>query len=470
MKINFKKSMYVLTISSALFFQGCGSGGTSAGNNDDNDKEDQLPAGKTFKYNRISIAGSSITWGKGYLGEKSYVGEVIKYFREDVADSIGPGELPTPASTISDLMSYKGELYVYNAGSVISGKLKASEDVSIVFAGSGVDTVVEMEVDGNVCGSYTIQGSFKPVKVISPDNDVDSVTGNVRSFRETEPRSVAKICKNLENREHDFNLTVKSGKLHLNFITNHMYYFQNAGIGGYAASTILGEPAWFPDTTTDEIVDFDPDLFIFESSTNDAGTWAWEQANIAATTNEWILRNSTDFSLGTSSKKIQLASPVSVQAGDVVVMGTYTGNIGSVAVAIVAQNSNSKTITLTTDVPDHIAPKCVIKRISKWETNVQTVIDRVTSGRNVQVGIGTCGVPNLDQRKLMGYREKGKIMADENGWMFFDFFNKVKAFNSGVDNSPNSASRWSYGDNTHPNEENGYRLFGEAITDVLKTK
>jgi len=183
MKINFKKSMYVLTISSALFFQGCGSGGTSAGNNDDNDKEDQLPAGKTFKYNRISIAGSSITWGEGYLGEKSYVGEVIKYFREDVADSIGPGELPTPASTISDLMSYKGELYVYNAGSVISGKLKASEDVSIVFAGSGVDTVVEMEVDGNVCGSYTIQGSFKPVKVISPDNDVDSVTGNVRSFR-----------------------------------------------------------------------------------------------------------------------------------------------------------------------------------------------------------------------------------------------------------------------------------------------
>ena len=61
-------------------------------------------------------------------------------------------------------------------------------------------------------------------------------------------------------------------------------------------------------------------------------------------------------------------------------------------------------------------------------------------------------------------------MANANGWMFYDFFNKVKAFNPGIDNNSNPNNRWSFGDNTHPNEENGYRLFGEAVTDVLKVQ
>lgn len=65
----------------------------------------------------------------------------------------------------------------------------------------------------------------------------------------------------------------------------------------------------------------------------------------------------------------------------------------------------------------------------------------------------------------MGYREKGKILAQKNGWMFYDFFGKVLSFEAGID----SSTRWSNGDNTHPRNE-GYRLFGEAVTDVLKDK
>jgi lysophospholipase L1-like esterase len=53
----------------------------------------------------------------------------------------------------------------------------------------------------------------------------------------------------------------------------------------------------------------------------------------------------------------------------------------------------------------------------------------------------------------------------KNGWMFFDFFGKVKAFNPGVDTN----GEWSLGDNTHPRNK-GYALFGSAITDVLKAQ
>jgi hypothetical protein len=64
MKINIKKSMSILAVSYALLFQGCGGGG-SGGDGGDGDGDIEYPAGTTFKYNRISIAGSSITWGEG---------------------------------------------------------------------------------------------------------------------------------------------------------------------------------------------------------------------------------------------------------------------------------------------------------------------------------------------------------------------------------------------------------------------
>jgi hypothetical protein len=483
MKIKFKRSMSVLAVSCLLFFQGCGgggSGGDDSGNNGGGKVE--YPAGKTFKFNRVSIAGSSITWGEGYLGEKSYVGEVEKYFREEVADTINPTELKALGSyslSINEPFSYQGELITYTAGSSISGTLEASDEIIIVYGGSSA--TVEMEVDGQICGTKTISGNFKPVKVISPANEKDLQTGNVRSFRETEPQSVAKICKNLENKEHNFKLTVKSGELHLNFITNHMYYFQNAGIGGYAASTFLGGAyAWFPNTTTDEIVAFDPDLFIFESATNDANTWQREE-NGGRSTNNWKLESSISFTIVRNKpNQIELSqSPTkSIEVGDVVIMGEYSGNINTLAVGIVS-NVNSNIITLKDNVPTNVQKYCKIKSIKEWEDNVKEVVSRVKTGigHSLSVGIATCGVPNYDRnnypdyaRRLMGYREKGIMLANDNNWMFFDFFKKlVNNGYVGIEANKGPNERWSKGDNTHP-DVLGYGLFGEAITDVLKAQ
>jgi len=557
---------------SMMAIQGCGGGGegttptdrndTDGGNNpdDENPSIDEPIGGESgaYKYNRITIAGSSITDGKGYLGENSYLGEVEKYLREEVATTI----IPTEGTLINDPMSYKGALYKFTGeGTEIRGTIKGDK-ISIAFAKErgNAGATVEMIIDGvskgtfstkgetvrngstyiegdgtkhsfdlghahtfnhnapgtgsiydEACGTFTFDRDWTIIRKIvgkkvhhfivfkvAPDNNfnvtydyaenIKSVKSSVSNVEQSIESSLESPCGDKYNRDpmgsfdpmkgtgtldfrqtdkravktweldsykdHNFTLRIKDGgseEFILNFITNHMYYFQNAGIGGARAQdldpTTPSEGGHPNPRTTEQIIAFKPDLFILESSTNDA--------KFSPSTNEWILSNATDFTISTSNQ-IRLATSANVRVGDVVVMGTYNGDIRNIAVGIVSQNSNSNIITLTKDVPTNVDRKCVIKRISKWENNVKRVISQVTGGINhdVKVGIATSGVPNLNERRLMGYREKGKIMATENSWMFFDFFEKTLG------------KPWS-GDNTHPNTP-GIKLFGEEITDVLK--
>ncbi len=589
-----KQYIFILgIIVSMLTLQGCGSGNTVAPdtnttpetniNPDKNDTPNTEPiTGETadYKYNRITIAGSSITWGQGYLGEEAYLGEVEKYFRDEVATTI----IPTNGEVINDAMSYKGKLYKYTgAGTEIKGSIKGDK-ISIAFAKErgNAGATVEMIIDGVSKGTFSTKGediqrgsvsingngstllfdlgrahtfnhnvqgygagfintarcgdsvtnngwliirkevgkkihhfivfknapsdnftiTFDYAETIKPvKSTVDHISQSIESplespcgekyndrippipdqsldFRQTDERAVM-TWGGLGYKDHNFTLKIKDGgseEFILNFITNHMYYFQNAGISGAKAEDFDPTTPYNgrnPNPrTTEQIIAFKPDLFILESSTNDALTWAREKQNEIGT-NTWIVKDAVSFSIA-SSNQIQLASPTNVKAGDVVVMGTYNNDIRNIAVGIVSQDSNLNIITLTKDIPTDVVKICVIKRITKWENNVKTVINQVTDGidHTVKIGIATSGVPNLydddgvertTERKLMGYREKGKIMAAKNGWMFFDFFAKTLDVSPSVD----TEQLWSIGDNTHPNA-NGNILFGAAITDVLK--
>ena len=114
-----------------------------------------------------------------------------------------------------------------------------------------------------------------------------------------------------------------------------------------------------------------------------------------------------------------------------------------------------------------------------WENRVKEVIRRVKNGvgHTVVVGIATSGVPNYYKpgtnqysdgiytpRRLLGYREKGEILAQENGWFFVDFFQRILQVEPGVDID----HKWTYGDNTHPNAP-GRIYFGDAVIQKLKT-
>ncbi len=497
MKINFKRSMSVLAVCTTLFFQGCG-GGTTGGTggddsgNDSADRKDIGGADGKFKYDRVTIAGSSITWGKGYLGEESYVGEVEKYLREVKADTLNPKELyalTAPYNNIPESFSYQGELNIYRAGSVIESviPLEASDSITMVYAGS--NAVVKMEVDGVECSGspLTISGSFKPVKLLTPSNPKDG-TGEVRSFRETDERSVAKICENLENKAHNFKLTVVSGEFHLNFITNHMYHFQNAGIGGYRASDFLKEKTFVNNnhtTTTDQIVAFKPDLFIFESATNDAQPWGHEVKDSSTSdnsTNIWKIEFPRTCTI--ENNIVKGLNTSGIVKGDVVVIGNYNGDMKNMAVGIVSKTDGSD-IVLESNVISYgnndmngTTTNCRVKDITAWTDDVREVVKRVKAGSpNAIVGIATSGVPNYTNtpeytnarkaRRLLGYTEIGKKLATEKGWMFFDFFQATMVVNSGVEgyyiDDVWITKKWSIGDNTHPSEK-GYPIFGSAIT------
>ena len=462
-----------------ILMSGCG-GGSSGGSASSN----------KFLFNKISIAGSSITHGniensanngEGYLGELSYVGQVEKYFRENIADTVNPDELTGADDEIPNPMCYLGKMKVYYAGSETSGKLAASDEIAIVFGGSSDTTRIQLDVDGESF-TYTIpKGSYLPVKKTYDDTNVHFY----KAFRENNPQAVH-TWQLKSDKPHTFHLKVLSGELHLNFITNHMYYFQNAGVGGYEAKDFLN-------TTRDhsnlkDIIAFDPDLFIFESSTNDAKTWEkdHDQTDGEESTNKWIVEDPVSFS--SQGKTITVRHSVNVHKGDVVVMGEYNGDIQNMVTGIVASDSNGKDISLfkivsyagqkateVSSIPQNIVKKCRIKSISVWEERVRNVVQQLKNGvgHTVTIGIGTSGVPNYYDpyihpeysnaaRRLLGYREKGKMLAAENGWVFADFFQKTLKIEPGVD----SEHKWSYGDNTHPNEQ-GRVLFGQAIIEAM---
>jgi|GEM_PF-3028390 len=479
---------------------GCGGGGGTTPPSDNGGQEDPssqnspVKQTKNIKYSRVSIAGSSITHGggyqdegeEGYLGEHSYVGQVEKYLREEVADTLNANELLSTPYVDTDLMSYLGKINIYPQGSVITGTLKESDEIAIVYAGNDEETTIELEVDGKIF-SYTIPaGNYSPVKKVYDDTNVNFY----KAFRETNPKAV-KVWKLPKTQNHQFKITVKSGELHLNFVTNHMFYMQNAGVSGFEAEDFLSE--YRTHSTVRDIIDFNPDLFIFESSTNDAKTWRAELDGQEESTNQWLIENPVNFS--SDGNVITLPQTVSVREGDVVVMGDYQGDIQNMAVGIVANAGNGNRVTLSKVVsyegqavheqhyvPSGITKICRIKRISTWEDRVKEVIRKVkigTGNNNMLVGIGTSGVPNYynpasndpytstpyTPRRLLGYRERGEMIAQENGWFFVDFFKNTLAVEPGVDID----RKWSMGDNTHPNPQ-GRILFGNAVISQLAGK
>ncbi len=500
-----RRFLFAVAVLFAMFATGCGGGGgnTQNGNGDDT----QPPGGnnppqdhQTIKYRKVTIAGSSITHGggwqnegeEGYLGEHSYVGYVEDYLREEVADTLNPSELLQTPYVDNDPMSYKGQINIYPAGSTITGTLEASDEIAIAYAGSNVATTIEMDVDGQTY-QYTIPaGVYSPVKKVFDDTDTDFY----KAFRQTNEKAV-KIWKLPKTQQHHFTLKVKTGELHLNFVTNYMFYMQNAGVSGFEAADFLSTER--AHSTVQDIIDFNPDVFIFESCTNDAKTWRKElqleqNPNVdAPSTNQWIVENPVNFTADGAS--VTLPFTVTVKKGDVVIMGDYQGDITNMAVGIVASNTTGRTIDLSKIVtyegqniqdrqyvPSYVSRQCRIKRISTWEDRVKEVIRRVKTGTgksNMLVGIGTSGVPNYynpasndpytntpyTPRRLLGYREKGQIMAAENGWLFVDFFKNVLKDEPGVDTAP----IWSMRDNTHPNPH-GRVLFGQAVKAVLVGK
>ncbi len=543
-----------------------------------------------YKYNRITFAGSSITWGAGFLSPLSYIGEVEKHLRDNIATTIMPNLLNNNAIEISDPLSYKEKLYKYSgidtniSGSIYGNKISIAfarergnkgaanielyidgvlhdefstinnefyaENIFKTFTGNGEQLAFDLGYIHTFNHSLTINGTkynisrwpsnpknnamilrkinndgfvhhflafenppskedniqlifsvgetIKPVKstisnILKEINssieyqygdDTKSLitlrTNKGLDFRQTDKRAIKTWKFNRsKNRYFTFkikelspNATGDTPEFFLNFITNHMYYFQNAGIGASTAEDLLKANNTL--RTTTQINNFKPDLILLESSTNDD----WRLINKDGTPtdlgNYWMaydgIKMNTMFNYipaEISEYSIKLDSNATygnIKKGDILIIGKGEDNRALEVRIIESWNPINKIATFnkSLSINDYNGSFGQIKRIDYWAKNIKSFFRELDN--NPDIMIATSGVPNIHDRRLEGYREKGQELARTLNAHFIDFYQVTYDWKYGnplhiIDNT------WSE-DNTHPNKK-GNELFGSAIIKTL---
>jgi hypothetical protein len=532
---------------------------------------------------RVAIAGSSITWGQGYLGEGSYVGTVEQILRNQYAKTIHASTIATSATTLTGNDFYLGsakrisglntqisftldgdelslsigrerentgaclvELYVDNVlyDTFNTSNPKPSVTRTENFTGNGTDLKFNLDGAFTYAHSVTVDGVAKVGSVSSqssgatiPASDdymivrrydtnnkrvVHSVwfktapTGaivitykqgeNIRHLKGTIDRVGAGFTSTLENPYGDGNVSydttnpvavssglgfrqsdsraVKTWKfsesktrsyklkiqalhssatgstpyLDLNFVTNRMHHVMNAGIGGWSAYELLNNTVKI--NTINEVINFNPDIVLIESSTNDDWSTGMFKAYVTKTgvTNAEILNSATanyyTSITGTSDNKtvndvrlpmtaidstsVTLASNVvdtSIAVGDAVIIGDYGCNHKRVAVrTIKAYDSATKKITLNrsisvddfyqaTTLNDVLTEFVTLYNAPTWVSQNTQLVDTIESALpDCKVNIATAGIPHFYLRKLFGYREIAQKVSKDNHIGFVDYF------------------------------------------------
>ncbi|WP_413052051.1 hypothetical protein [Pseudomonas bubulae] len=124
---------------------------------------------------RVSVAGSSITWGQGWLGEDSYVGDIERHLRTVLATTLHGADfvLTGTSATVSNKLFYKGSaVRLQGASSEASFDLYGDE-LSLCIArerGNAGAALVEVYADGTLLDTF------------STWNDVAAATGLSASF------------------------------------------------------------------------------------------------------------------------------------------------------------------------------------------------------------------------------------------------------------------------------------------------
>lgn len=528
---------------------------------------------------RVAIAGSSITWGQGYLGEGSYVGVVEQILRNQYAKTIHASTIAPSETTLAGNDFYQGsikrisglnkevtfsldgdelslsiarerenagaclvELYVDNVlYDTFDTYTKPSVSRTENFTGNG--STIKFNLDG--CFTYdhvvTVGGVAKVGKLATsnaiPSTDdymiirrYDSVnnrvvhalwfkeapTGaiavtykqgeNIRhlrgtidrigagydtaleyqygdgstaydpanptaissgfGFRESDNRSV-KTWKFSESKTRSYKLKIKAlhssatgstPYLDLNFVTNRMHHIMNAGIGGWSAIEFIDDSIKL--NTIQEVINFNPDIVMIESCTNDDASTGQFTAHMlktgvsnsqilsASTANyfRYIYGNSDDKSVqdvripmtAITSNTITLAPDVvdaSVAVGDAVIIGDYGCNHQRVAVRVIkAYDSATKTITLNRSISaddfyqaesldDLLSEFVMIYSAPSWVSQNNQLVEMIESALpDCKINIATAGIPHFYLRKLFGYREIAQKVAKDNRIGFVDYF------------------------------------------------
>lgn len=531
---------------------------------------------------KVAIAGSSITWGGGYLGQSSYVGIFEQILRNQYAKTLHASSIAPTATTLTGEDFYLGSIKrISGLNSEVSFSLEGDE-LSISYARerenagaclvelliddvvydtfdtftkqsvsraenfTGNGSTIKFNLDG--CFTYdhvvTVAGVAKKGKVniqssgasIPADDDYmvirryDSInnrvvhslwfktapTGdisvtykqgeNIRhlrgtidrsgagfntalenpygdgstaydpanpsavssgfGFRQSDERSV-KTWKFSESKARSFKLRIKAlhssatgatPYLDLNFVTNRMHHVMNAGIGGWSAGEFINHSIKI--NTIQEVINFNPDIVLIESCTNDDWATGLFKAHITKTglTAAQLLAEPTAnyFTAisGTASNKTvnDVRLPIvaidrdsltlntgvidsEIKPGDIVVIGEYGCNHKRVAVrTIKSYDSATKKITFNraisvsdfyqvNSLSELMNSFAMVYSAPSWVDQNKQLIDLILDALpDCKINVATSGIPHFYLRKLFGYRELAQKVALDKRVGFVDYF------------------------------------------------
>lgn len=286
------------------------------------------------------------------------------------------------------------------------------------------------------------------------------------AFRATDDRAI-KTWRFDEAKTRSFELRVSSldpaGSgtpcLWLNFATNRMHRIMNAGIGGWHTEAFLNDTGL---NNVSYVADWRPDIVILESGTNEENAYPAEKkayvtrtgvsaaSIIAEDTANWFR---TITNTGGSNHTVQdIRVPITavsrnsvtfdgtnatfnIEAGDIIVIGDYRNDTRRItARKVTGWNSGTRVATfaepLTADDLAHISALddlvggyAFVIEPDRWGAALDGIVSFLRDvNPQVQIALGSSGVPNQFDRSLEGYREFLAARAAALDVDFVDFY------------------------------------------------
>lgn len=239
-----------------------------------------------------------------------------------------------------------------------------------------------------------------------------------------------------------------------NFATDYRFEYMNAGIGGYTYK-LFDKDAGL--TSYRKFMEYEPDIITFLLGTNDDwNTSSYPVTQSKAITADELTSNSyywygsvTDAGNGNfnvsdrwvdtsrvTKYMVKLADEVTVgtiSKGDILIVNKWTNDERYCQVRLVdSYDVSTKTVKFTTPLNLNYLPdnsKVMIKSINQYKTNLMSVISKVQAyNPKIPIHLIGMGVPNMNHRQLLGYREVIKNVVNSNGWNFIDLYTETSRY------------------------------------------
>lgn len=278
-------------------------------------------------------------------------------------------------------------------------------------------------------------------------------------FADTKSRAFRLVVRQLDTRA-----TGTTPELWLNFATNRMHHFMNAGIGGWSAPLFVSDAKL---NNYSYVLDFQPDIVFLESGTNEDN-----QSNSSSVpyhqNKAWVTRtgltdaqvrnddsanyfNAVTATSGTYTVQ-DIRIPITaitkrsatfdgtgatfnVAVGDALVIGDYKNDNRRVATRIV-KTWDAGTRTATWEKPldarelahinalsDLVGGYAFFANDTAWTGAIDTIVAGFRAQNpQVEIALGSSGIPNFHDRSIEGYRELLREKARALGTDFMDFY------------------------------------------------